>query len=118
MKSPGSAGLTTEFYNFFFELLGQELVDSLNHAFKTGEMSISQKRVGIISLIPKKDKNKDFLDNWRPILLLNTDHKITRKAIAARVAKVLPSLMHGDQTGYVKGRLIGQIIRLTLDIID
>ena len=59
-KSPGTDGLTAEFYLNFWELLGQELVHSLNYAFEIGELSISQKR-GIITLIPKKDKNKDFL---------------------------------------------------------
>ena len=105
-KSPGTDGLTAEFYLKFWELLGQELVDSVNYAFEMGKLLISQKR-GIITLIPKKDKNKFFLDNWRPISLLNTDYKIATKAIAARIAKVLPSLIHGDQTGYIKGRFIG-----------
>jgi len=92
------------------------LVDSLNYASEIGELSISQKR-GTITLIPKKDKNKVLLNNWRPISLLNTDYKIVTKAIAARIAKVLPSLIHGDQTGYIKGRFVGQNVRLIVDII-
>ena len=116
-KSPGTDGLTAEFYLKFWELLGQELVDSLNYAFEIGELSISQKR-GIITLISKKDKNKVFLNNYRPISLLNTDYKIATKAIAARIAKVLPSLIHSDQTGYIKGRFNGQNVRLIADIIE
>ena len=72
-KSPGTDGLTAEFYLSFRELLGQELVDSFNYAFEKGEMLISPKR-GIITLTPKKDKNRTLLDNWRPISLLNTDY--------------------------------------------
>ena len=53
-------------------------------------MVISQKK-DIITLIPKKDKNRTLLDNWRPISLLNTDYKVTTKSIVARIAKVLPS---------------------------
>ena len=71
--STSTDGLTVEFYLSFRELLGQELVDSFNYAFEKGEMLISQKR-GIITLIPKKDKNRTLLDNWRPISLLNTDY--------------------------------------------
>ena len=106
-----------EFYLAFWELLGQELVDSLNHDFEMGEMSISQKR-GVITLIPKKNKNKAFLDNWRPISLLNADYKIATKAIAARISKVLPVLINGDQTGFIKGRSIAQNVRLIADIIE
>ena len=58
-KSPGTDGLTAEFYLSFWELLGQELVDSFYYAFEKGEMSISQKR-GIITLIPRKTKTGLF----------------------------------------------------------
>ena len=42
------------------------------------------------------DKNRALLDNWRPISLLNIDYKIATKTVAARIAKVLPSLIHED----------------------
>ena len=104
-KSPGLDGLSAEFY-----LAGQDLVESLNYAFECGELTISQRR-GIITLIPKKSKDKTVLDNWRPISLLNTDYKIATKAIALRISKILPDIIHSDQTGYVKKRFIGQNIR-------
>ena len=49
---------------------------------------------------------------------MNTDYKIATKAIAARITKVLPSLIHGDQTGYIKGRFIGQNVWLIADITE
>ena len=58
------------------------------------------------------------MDNWRPISLLNTDYKIATKTVAARIAKVIPSLIHEDQTGYIKGRFIGQNIGLIADLIE
>ena len=72
-KTPGSDGFTVEFYRRFWNLLGKLMVDRFNYAFQTRKLSISQ-RLGIISLIPKKDKNLEFLKNWRPITLLNTDY--------------------------------------------
>jgi hypothetical protein len=116
-KSPGSDCLSAEFYLAFWESLGQELVDSLNYAFECGELAISQRR-GIITLIPKKNKDITLLDNWRPISLLNTDYKIATRAIASRISKILPSIIHSDQTGYVKKRFIGQNIRLFSDVIE
>ena len=46
-----------------------------------------------------------------------TGYKIATKCIAHRIAKVLPKLINDDQTGYVKGRYIGQNIRLINDIM-
>ena len=116
-KSPGSDGLSAEFYLAFWESVGQELVDSQNYAFECRELTISQRR-GMITLIPKKNKDKTLLDNWRPISLLNTDYKIATRAIASRISKILPSIIHSDQTGYVKKRFIGQNIRLISDVIE
>ena len=52
-KSPGSDGLTTEFYRAFWDIISTYVVNSFNYAFNTGNLSISQ-RQGIISLVPKK----------------------------------------------------------------
>ena len=115
-KTPGSDGFTVEFYRHFWHLLGKFLVDSFNYAFQSGQLSISQ-RLGIISLIPKKDKNLEYLKNWRPISLLNCDYKIATKAIATRLEKVLPAVIHPCQAGYIKGRYIGECIRTISDIM-
>ena len=115
-KSPGDDGYTAELYKQFFSLLGQDLVNSLNAAFDIGEMSASQRR-GVITLLPKEDANLLFLSNWRPITLLNVDYNIASKVIAKRIERVLPSLIHSDHTGFMKGRYIGQNIRLINDII-
>ena len=66
--------------NFYGEIL---LSESLNEAFHTGKLSISQRR-GIISLKPKDENNLMVLSNWRPITLLNVDYKILDKAIVKR----------------------------------
>ena len=48
-----------------------------------------------------------ILENWRPISLSNVDYKITTKAIVNLVKKVLPKIIHNGQTGFLKGRYIG-----------
>ena len=115
-KTPGTDGLTAEFYTFFWNMLGKIITDSFNYAFQKGELSISQ-RQGIIRLIPKKDKNLSYLKNWRPISLLNTDYKIATKALAMRLKKVLPNIINNAQTGYLQGRFIGENVRLISDIL-
>ena len=58
-KTPGSDNFTVEFYRRFWHLLEKFMVDSFNFAFQTRRLSISQ-RLGIISLIPKNDKNLEY----------------------------------------------------------
>ena len=81
-----------------------------------GELSSSQKQA-VITLIRKKDRDVMLIKNWRPISLINVDIKIASKALAFRVRKVLPSLIYYEQTAYVKGRYIGESIRLVDDLL-
>ncbi len=115
-KTPGTDGLTTEFYKFFWIDIKLYFINAFNFAFQNQLLSVSQRR-GVITLLPK---NKDplLLKNWRPITLLNTDYKLASKAIAYRIKEVLPSIIHSDQTGFMKGRYIGENIRKTIDIIE
>jgi len=116
-KSPGSDGFSVEFYKFFWNDIKYLVLESFNYAFVTGEMSIEQRR-GVISLIPKKDKDSRYLKNWRPISLLNCDYKILTKVLANRLQEALAEIISPDQTGYIKGRQIGENIRIIEDIIN
>ena len=82
------------------------------------EMSPSQ-RQAVITLIEKQDKDRTYLENWRPISSTNVDAKIASKVIATRIVKLLPEIIHSNQTGYVLGRgYIGEAARSILDIMD
>ena len=116
-KSPGNDGLTAEFYQVFWPTLGHLLVDSLNSSYGKGELANSQKQ-GIIKLIEKKNKDKRYVANWRPISLLNVDVKIASKAITLRLEKVLSDLISAEQCAYVKGRNIFDAVRTIGDIMD
>ena len=115
-KTPGTDGLTAEFYKFFWQDIKHVLLASINYALAYGKLSVEQRR-GIISLLPKKDKDRLYLKNWRPFTLLNVDYKILAKALKNRINSFLPSLIDEDQTGYVKNRLIGSNIRIIEDIL-
>ena len=115
-KSPGSDGYTAEFFKFFWPDLGHFLLRSINYGLETGEMSITQ-RQGLITCIPKKDKPRQLLKNWRPISLLNIMYKLASSCIAERIKTILPKLIHEDQKGFMKGRFIGENTRLLYDIM-
>ena len=115
-KCPGSDGFTTEFHKFFWRDIGNFLVRSINYGFRSGEMSITQKE-GIITCIPKENKPKQLLRNWRPTTLLNTSYKIASSCIAARIKNNTPKIIHNDQKGFMKGRYIGENLRLLYDVL-
>ena len=115
-KSPGSDGIPTEFYQTFWTDIHPILIESLNCAYETGELSATQKR-SILSLIFKKN-DKQMLKNWRPISLLNTDYKILTHVLANRLKTVITQIIHTDQNGYIKGRNIAYNIRLIQDVIN
>ena len=86
-KSPGNNGLTKEFYEIFWDDLKEIFVNSVTE---------------------KKDRDKRFMKNWRPISLLNVDSKIISKALSEKLKEVLPDLISSQQTAYVKNRHTGE----------
>ena len=103
-KSPGTDGLTYEFYKSFWRLIEKDLVEVFNHSFENKELPESQK-YGLLTLLFKKGE-RALLSNWRPLSLLNTDYKILAKALSVRFSKVLANIVSEDQTCGVQGRTI------------
>ncbi len=58
-----------------------------------------------------------FLKNCGAIILLNCEYKIFANVMTIRLQKVLPFIINEDQTGYIKGRFIGQNIRIIEDVV-
>ncbi|KAK3084078.1 hypothetical protein FSP39_007782 [Pinctada imbricata] len=116
-KTPGPDGFTAEFFKFFWKDLGHFLLRAWNSAFETNELAISQ-RQGIITILPKGNKSRERLKNWRPISLLNVSYKILSGILAKRTKSVLPHLIHSDQKGFMAGRFIGDNTRTIYDILQ
>ena len=116
-KSPGCNGIGPEFYLKFWSVLEGKLIETYKYSLSEGELSQSQRRA-VISLLHKKGKDEKEIKNWRPISLLNYDNKILTKVFAKRIEPFLSKLIHEDQSGFVKGRFIGENIRYLSDLID
>jgi exodeoxyribonuclease-3 len=101
-KSPGTDGFNNEFYKEYWNTIKSYVINSMNHSLQRGKLNLSQRR-GIISLIPKPQKDLEELKNWRPITLLNQDYKYLTKAIANRIQKLLPNIIEPDQDLYQDG---------------
>ena len=116
-KSPGNDGLTREFYVVFWRNISECLYQSLLDGKSKGFLSPSQ-RQAIIKLLEKRGKDKRFIQNWRPISLINYDAKLLSKAMAERLKLVLPFLINHDQTAYVADRFLGESVRLISDVLE
>ena len=91
--------------------------ETQQYFYKTGELSLVQ-RQGIITLIPKENKSRQNLINYRPICLLNTVYKIASASIANRLKNMLDKLINKDQSGFISGRYIGDNTRLEYDLMQ
>ena len=115
-KSLWHDGLTKEFYGHFSDDSKFYFINSLKQSKIDSHLSISQ-RQAIIKLIVKKDRDKRFVKNWKPISLLNVDTKILSKSIAEKLKHVLLELISSNQTAYVKNRCISESGRLISEVI-
>lgn len=57
----------------------------------------------VITTIPKHGKDPTKMCNYGPLILLNNDYKMFAKILALLLEKVVPSLVHFDQVGFLKG---------------
>lgn len=102
-KSPGLDGFANEFYKLFAERLLNLLSQIFNETAMKGNFPEEMLQATIVT-IPKQGKDPDIPTNYRPISLLNSDTKIYERLLARRLSNIVPTLVHPDQVGFVKGR--------------
>ncbi len=85
-------------------------------AIQQGYLPNSLKQ-GLITLLPKANKEVFFLENWRPTLI-NNDANFFACIFAERLKRCLDYIIDECQSGFMKGRHISNNIRLILNLID
>ena len=115
-KTPGLDGFTVEFLKNFWIDLGRFIQRSIYFGYQSGSLSVTQKQ-GIITCLPKPNKQRENLKNWRLISLLNVTYKMASTVISNRLKGVLDTLIYLDQKGFISGRFIGENIRLISDVL-
>ena len=116
-KTPGADGLTIEFYHIFWDCLSTILFEMYEFSFERNLLPLSTRR-GVISLLPKGNKDTRWVQNMRPLTLLNNDYKILAKTLDNRLKLLIPKIVKNDQTGFIKGRNISMNVRKSLDVIQ
>jgi hypothetical protein len=107
-KSPGPDGWTIEFFIFFFDLVGEDLLAFVEDSRRLGTI-YGGINATFLTLIPKANKPASF-DDFRPISLCNLCYKIISKLIANRLITILSEKISTEQLGFLKGRHIQDAI--------
>jgi len=103
-KAPGADGFNVDFFKACWNIVKQDIVDVVEDS-KRSRSILKALNTSFISLIPKQNFALT-LDKLRPIALCNVVYKIISKILANRLKPLLPSLISGEQSGYVEGRKI------------
>ena len=115
-KSPDIDGISVDFLKVFWIRLKYFITNCINFCYKKGKLSYSL-RQSIITCLPKGNKDRQCLKNWRPISLLCVIYKMASAVIAERMKPHLEKIISRNQTGFLKGRYIGESTRLIYDIM-
>lgn len=106
-KSPGTDGITYEFYKKFNNEISNDLMNLITN-IELNEKLPESTRTSRIKLIYKGGNPKQ-IKNYRPISLLNTEYKIIAKIIASRMKNLLMEIIPNEQKAGVNERRIEHI---------
>ena len=115
-KTPGIDGITAEFLKVFWGRLKYYIQNAINTSYKKGNLSPSMRQC-IITCLPKGDKDRRNLKNWRPISLLSNIYKLMSGVVASRLKNTLDTLISKEQSGFIPGRQISDNTRLVYDLM-
>ena len=73
--------------------------NAINACYKKGKLSSSLRQV-IITCLPKDNKDRKYIKNWRPISLLSVIYKMASTAIANRLKPYLNNVISNSNWLY------------------
>ena len=94
-KTPGLDGFPADFFKVFWLQLINFVMRTLNESFIKKCLPHTLRQV-VINCIPKGNKPRDSLKNWRPIFLANVLYKLGSSVIATRIKSVI-DIRHADR---------------------
>ena len=103
-KAPGPDGMNTLFYQKFWHVVSNNVVNAVLDFLNSGKMVPDINHTNIV-LIPKI-KSPEKISDFRPISLCNVIYKIISKVLANRLKQILPQIISPTQSAFVPWRLI------------
>ena len=103
-KSPGPDGFHNQFFKACWEIIKVDVFRLIND-FHAGQMYLESISTSYVTLIPK-GPTPVTTNDYKPISLLNYCLKLITKLLANRLQKVILSMVHINQYGFLKERAI------------
>ena len=105
-KAPGITCITPAFYKVFWSQIGDLVTTAINNCLNNNSFPPRQK-IGLVTLIPKQDKDPKHITNLRPITLLPTFYKIASGVLTSRFKPILDRIIYPWQKAYLPNRFMG-----------
>jgi len=102
--APGPDGFNGKFIRHCWPIIKNDF-QRLFRDFFNNNIDLTSINSSYIALIPKKD-HPETVDDYRPISLLNCSVKCITKLLSIRLQTVITKLIHPNQYGFIKGRII------------
>jgi len=114
--APGPDGFGGHFYQTFWDIVGDDVVNSVQEFFLNG-MLPSNINSNMIVLILKIQGAKSMGD-YRPIALANFQFKFVTKIVADRLASITSRIISIEQRGFVRDCNISYCVILASEAIN
>jgi hypothetical protein len=110
-RAPGPDGFSGLFFRLCWQIIAEDLLAALTHVYKGQVHNFRKLNSSILILLPKKENPLDIKE-FRPISLIHSFSKILTKALATRLAPLLPKLVSQAQNAFVQSRSIHENYKL------
>ncbi|EOY17513.1 Uncharacterized protein TCM_036737 [Theobroma cacao] len=114
-SAAGPDGFSSHFYQQCWDIIAHDLFEAVKEFFHGADIPQGMTSTTLV-LIPKTTSASKWSE-FRPISLCTVMNKIITKILANRLAKILPSIITENQSGFVGGRLISDNILLAQELI-
>ena len=114
-KAPGPDGYSSLFFKAAWNIVGNDVCDSIKDFFASGRL-LKQVNHSVIALIPKS-AHASYPSDFRPISCCNVIYKIISKILSARLAQALVTLIGPSQNAFLGGRYMSDNIHLLQELL-
>lgn len=114
-RAPGPDGFNGTFLKTCWHIIKNDFY-KLCDDFCNGDLDLTSINSGFITLIPKIG-SPETANDFRPITLLNCCLKIITKVLANRLQKLILSIVHKNQYGFLRNRTIQDCLAWAFEYI-